>query len=85
MLEDYGNNYSPSDLPPAAADAVFNDPFFAGYISGNEVVYAYTPEADGYVFATANADGYQTSMFVLTGCPFSSTCRLGFRRFPRRS
>ena len=71
-IANYGNNYTGSQLPPAAIDAVNEGPYYTGYINGNDVVYTYTPASDGYVFAVGIADVPNTSMFVFTGCPFQS-------------
>ncbi len=38
----YGNNYEPSDRPAIADGAIGSIPS-AGYLNGNDVVYAYTP------------------------------------------
>ena len=84
-LADYGNNYDPEDLPPAAADAVHDDPYYNGYLDGNDVVYSYTPQIDGYVFAMVIAEAYNTSLFALTGCPLQSTVGWDFAGFPEEN
>ncbi|MGB3344025.1 MAG: GEVED domain-containing protein [Aequorivita sp.] len=70
---DYGNNYSNGDVPPVAPDAVTTGTGSPYYLSGDEVVYSYTP-ADNEVLniSTTNDDDW-IGLWAFTGCPFTST------------
>lgn len=69
----YGNDYSNPDRPPIATDAVTNGTGSEYYLSGFDVVYAYTPSGDQVInITTTNEDGW-IGLWAFTGCPFAST------------
>ena len=68
---DYGNNYGSADRP-ALADGAIGNPS-SSYLSGDDVVYAYTPSTDGFIDVTVTNHGSWAGVFVFTGCAFDST------------
>src|SRR5690606_14666152 len=42
-------------------------------LGGDDVVYSYTPSANGSVDISVTNHGAWTGLFVFTGCPFAST------------
>src|SRR5690554_6596720 len=67
----YGNNYSSSDMPPLAPDAVTNGS--SSYLGGDDVVYSYTAGSNGFLNVNASGVGSWVGMYVFTGCnPFVS-------------
>lgn len=69
----YGNDYSNTDRPAIATDAVTTGTGSAYYLTGDDVVYAYTPSTDQLInITTTNADGW-VGLWAFTGCPFAST------------
>ncbi|QAA83006.1 BspA family leucine-rich repeat surface protein [Aequorivita sp. H23M31] len=67
----YGDDYGSGDRPPSAPNAVGNPS--GSYLQGDDVVYAYTPSANGVInISVTNHDAW-TGLFVFTGCPFAST------------
>src|SRR5690625_1598447 len=69
----YGNNYTSSDVPDVAPDAVTNGTGTTSYLNGNEVVYSYTAGADGSITIDTTNDSDWIGLWVFTGCPFDST------------
>src|SRR5690554_2382971 len=68
----YGNNYSSSDMPPLAPDAVTNGSS-SSYLGGDDVVYSYTAGSNGFLNVNASGVGSWVGMYVFTGCnPFVS-------------
>ena len=65
----FGNDYDYTDMPPAAPDAIHTIPYDSSYLNGHEIVYAYTPSANGYVNASLYS-GSGIMLYVFTGCPF---------------
>lgn len=70
---DYGNNYSNGDVPPIAPDAVKTGTGSAFYLSGDEVVYAYTPTENEVLNISTTNDDDWIGLWAFTGCPFAST------------
>lgn len=68
-IDYYGNDYDYTDMPPAAADAIHTIPYDSSYLNGHEIVYAYTPSANGYLNASLYS-GSGIMLYVFTGCPF---------------
>ncbi|HRO41040.1 MAG TPA: fibronectin type III domain-containing protein, partial [Flavobacteriales bacterium] len=69
----YGDDYDTGDVPAVAPGAVTNGTGSTYYITGDDVVYAYTPTVDqGVTISTTNYDDY-IGLWAFTGCPFSST------------
>lgn len=69
--ENFGNHYSSSDRPDLAEGAIGNPS--SSYLSGDDVVYSYTPEADEILNISVTEHGSWAGVFVFTGCPFEST------------
>ncbi len=69
--ENFGNNYGSSDVPALAVGAIGNPTNY--YLNGDDVVYAYSPSADGFVDIAVTNHGTYAGVFVFTGCPFAST------------
>jgi len=67
----YGDDYGPADRPPLATGAVGNPN--ASYLGGDDVVYSYTPAANGSIDISVTNHGTWAGVFVFTGCPFAST------------
>src|SRR5690554_2192440 len=70
---DYGNFYSNGDVPDLAPDAVTNGTGSPFYLSGDEVVYAYTPADDEVLNISTTNDNDWIGLWAFTGCPFTST------------
>jgi len=70
---DYGNNYSSSDVPAVAPDAVTTGTGSTSYLSGDEVVYAYTPAENEVLNISTTNDDDWIGLWAFTGCPFTST------------
>src|SRR5690554_1494371 len=70
---DYGNFYSNGDVPDLAPDAVTNGTGSPYYLSGDEVVYAYTPADDEVLNISTTNDDDWIGLWAFTGCPFTST------------
>ena len=70
--ENYGDDYESSNIPPLAEGAVGNPSSY--YLTGDDVVYAYTPSQDQIIDITITNHGSWAGVFVFTGCsPFTST------------
>src|SRR5699024_208043 len=69
--ENFGNHYSSSDRPDLAEGAIGNPS--SSYLSGDDVVYSYTPEADEILNISVTEHVDYAGVFVFTGCPFEST------------
>src|SRR5690554_207811 len=68
----YGNDYSSSDMPPLAPDAITNGTS-GSYLGGDDVVYSYTAGSNGLLNVNASGVGSWVGMYVFTGCnPFVS-------------
>src|SRR5690554_7006093 len=70
---DYGNFYSNGDVPDLAPGAVTNGTGSPFYLSGDEVVYAYTPADDEVLNISTTNDNDWIGLWAFTGCPFTST------------
>lgn len=70
---DYGNNYSSSDVPELAPDAVTEGALVLFYLNDNEVVYSYTAGTDGAINIQTTNDDESVGLWVFAGCPFEST------------
>ncbi len=69
----YGDDYDNADVPPVAASAVTNGTGSPYYISGDDVVYAYTPSGNQEITITTTNDDDWIGLWAFTGCPFAST------------
>ncbi len=69
--ENYGDDYSSSNFPSLAPGALGNPT--SSYLNGDDVVYSYTPTANGLISITVSDRGDWVGFFVFTGCPFAST------------
>src|SRR5690606_5742624 len=70
---DYGDDYGNADVPPVAPGAVTTGTGSNYYITGDDVVYAYTPTENQLLkVSTTNEDGW-VGLWAFTGCPFDST------------
>lgn len=69
----YGSNYLSSDVPSLATGAITNGTGSNSYLSGDEVVYAYTPICNQVVTITTTNDDDWIGLWAFTGCSFSST------------
>lgn len=68
----YGDDYESGDFPPLAPGAIGSPSKF--YLGGDDVVYSYTPTANGVVDISVTDHGTWAGVFVFTGCaPFEST------------
>ncbi|MDQ7916261.1 GEVED domain-containing protein [Mesonia sp. MT50] len=67
----YGDDYESGDVPALTPDAV-GDPY-ENYLGGDDVVYAYTPTQNQLIDISVTNHGTYTGVFVMTGCPFTST------------
>lgn len=67
----YGDNYEPADVPALAPGAI-GEPL-SSYLSGDDVVYAYTPAANEVINISVTEHGTWTGLYVFTECPFAST------------
>ncbi len=70
---DYGNFYSNGDVPDLAPDAVTTGTGSPYYLSGDEVVYAYTPAENEVLNISTTNDDDWIGLWAFTGCPFTST------------
>ncbi|HLV53912.1 MAG TPA: CUB domain-containing protein, partial [Cryomorphaceae bacterium] len=70
---EYFNDYVAADLPPAAANVIGEGSFSGSYLTGADVVYAYTPTENQVINASATGVGTWTGFWVFTGCPFDLT------------
>src|SRR5690554_6833031 len=70
---DYGNNYSSGDVPPVATGAVTTGTGSSLYLTGDDVVYAYTPADDEVLNISTTNDDDWIGLWAFTGCPFTST------------
>ncbi len=69
----YGDDYSNSDVPPLATGAITTGTGSDYYLTGDDVVYAYTPSGDQVItISITNPDGW-VALWAFTGCPFAST------------
>ena len=69
----YGDDYTGTDIPPVATNAVI-DGTSPAFLWGDDVVYSYTPTDDAFVDITLS--GIRNNgggIYVFTGCPFDST------------
>ncbi|MCK9500014.1 MAG: hypothetical protein M0Q45_10995, partial [Bacteroidales bacterium] len=72
--QDYGNNYTLNDVPPVAPGAVTDGTGSNDYLgSGNDVVYELIAPSTGTISINMTNDNSWASLWVFTGCPFSST------------
>lgn len=69
----YGNDYGQADVPPVATDAVTNGTGSNYYLTGFDVVYAYTPSGNQEITISTTNDDDWIGLWAFTGCPFSST------------
>jgi hypothetical protein len=69
----YGDDYGSDDVPDLAPDAIVTGTGSASYLNGDDVVYAYTPDADGIIDITLSNTGTWVGLWVFSGCPFAST------------
>ncbi len=69
----YGNDYGMDDVPVLAAGAVTDGTGSEYYLTGNDVVYAYTPSANGVINVSTTNDDDWIGLWAFTGCSFSST------------
>src|SRR5690606_8172933 len=70
---DYGNDYDETDTAPVAPDAITTGTGSTSYLSGDEVVYAYTPSEDQVINISTTNDDNWIGLWAFTGCPFEST------------
>lgn len=68
----YGDDYANADIPPLAPDAVTTGTGSPYYITGDDVVYAYTPPADQLITIHTTNDDDWIGLWAFTGCPFAS-------------
>lgn len=69
----YGNDYGNTDLPPLAGAQYTNGTGSAFYITGDDVVYEFTPATDGtYNFDLSNTEDGWIGFWLFEGCPFTS-------------
>lgn len=68
----YGNNYSSSNIPPFAPNAITNGSSTL-YISGDDAVYEYTPTSNEVITISLTGVGTYTGLYAFSGCPFAST------------
>lgn len=69
----YGDDYANGDVPPLATDAVTTGTGSPYYLTGDDVVYAYTPSGDQVITITTTNDDDWIGLWAFTGCPFAST------------
>lgn len=69
----YGDDYENADVPPLAPNAVTTGTGSNYYITGDDVVYAYTPAFNGAITITTTNDDDWIGLWAFTGCPFAST------------
>lgn len=69
----YGDDYTNADVPPVAPNAITTGTGSNYYLTGDDVVYAYTPSGDQVItISLTNPDGW-VGLWAFTGCPFAST------------
>ncbi len=69
----YGNDYDNTDVPPLAGAQFANGTGSAFYITGDDVVYEFTPTSNGtYNFDLSETLDDWISFWLFEGCPFSS-------------
>lgn len=71
----FGDDYNASDRPPLVSGVIVgegsNTPNF---LNGDDVVYAYTPDADNDIdIFVSDEDSAPLGLWVFTGCPFTET------------
>ena len=71
----HANNYTFGNVPPAAPNAVAGENAFYSqfYITGDDVVYSFTPEEDVDIVVELTGHASWVGLYVFTDCPFSST------------
>lgn len=69
----YGDNYTNADVPATAAGAVTNGTGSNYYITGDDVVFAYTPPCNEVITISTTNDNSWIGLWAFTGCPFNST------------
>ena len=70
---DYTNVYGASDRPANAPNVIGIGTGTGSYLTGNDVVYAYTPMENQLInVELSNHDGW-VGLWVFSGCPFAST------------
>lgn len=69
----YGDNYTNTDVPATAAGAVTNGTGSNYYITGDDVVFAYTPPCNEVITISTTNDNSWIGLWAFTGCPFNST------------
>lgn len=69
----YGDDYDNADVPPVAPGAVTTGTGSNYYITGDDVVYSYTPAYNGAISISTTNDDDWVGLWVFTGCPFAST------------
>ena len=70
---DYGDDYEDTDVPPLAPGAITNGTGSEYYITGDDVVYSYTPTEDQLISVSTTNDNNWIGLWAFTGCPFTST------------
>src|SRR5690554_6859215 len=68
----YGDNYETTDVPPIAANAVTDGTGSTSYLTGDDVVYAYTPVTNEIITISTTNDDDWIGLWAFTGCPFAS-------------
>ena len=69
----YGDDYELTDVPPLAAGAITTGTGSNYYLSGDDVVYAYTPSGNQVITITTTNDDDWIGLWAFTGCPFATT------------
>src|SRR5690554_7165584 len=69
----YGDNYDIGDVPAVASGAITNGSGSEYYITGDDVVYAYTPTCDQQITISTTNDNGWIGLWAFEDCPFSST------------
>ncbi len=73
ITSDFFDDYETTDVPPLANGAITNGTGSTTYLTGDEVVYAYTPSELEVININTTNDNDWVSLWVFTGCPFAST------------
>src|SRR5690554_308228 len=69
----YGDDYEGTDVPSIAGAQYANGTGSASYITGDDVVYEFTPDQDGsFNFDLTNTLDDWIGFWLFEGCPFSS-------------
>lgn len=71
----YLDNYDQTDFPPIAQGVIIGSgsiPSPLSYLTGDDVVYSYTPSQTESVNISVTNHGFNAGVFVFAGCPFSS-------------